>query len=262
MQRNKLAYTQDTLISGQFQSAHRARPDERQTLRRSASDRFNLTMPLADPGRFALLRDRLFTAVVGDILDREGRWHQFLPQPIKPLNPTYRVVGRAMPVVIEDVSGPQSRPFGRLTDALDALQPGEVYLATGGSMNCAAWGEIMTATARTRGGTGAVIDGFHRDTPRVLDQRWPVFSRGSFSQDAGVRSIVVDFRCAVEIGGVAIEPGDLVFGDIDGVVIIPRAMEQRVIDLAIEKVSGEKRVRSEIEAGSTSTAVFNRYGIL
>lgn len=216
----------------------------------------------SDSEFFQLLRGRLFTAVVGDILDREGRYHQFLPQPIKPLKPEYRVAGRAFPVRIEDVEGPQSRPFGRLTDALDAIQPGEVYLATGGSMNCAAWGEIMTATARTRGGAGAVIDGYHRDTPRVLDQNWPVFSRGSFAQDAGVRSSVVDFRCAVEIGGVAVEPGDLVFGDVDGVLILPRALEMRVIELALEKVSGEKIVRREIESGSSSTDVFNRYGIL
>ena len=216
----------------------------------------------SDHDLFGLLRDKLFTAVVGDILDREGYWHQFLPQPIKPLNPTHRVVGRAFPVRIADVSGPQARPFGRLTEALDAIQPGEVYLATGGSMNCAAWGEILTATARARGGLGAVIDGFHRDTQRVLEQDWPVFSRGSFSQDAGVRSSVVDFRCAVEICGVAIEPGDLVFGDIDGVVVIPRAIEQRVLELALDKVAGEKTVRREIESGSSSTDVFDRYGIL
>src|SRR6185312_7218158 len=160
IQRNKLAYTQDTPIFSQFQiccGPHEGiKPSATPLLDRqrlSASDRFNLKMPnLSDPELFALLRDRLFTAVVGDILDREGRWHQFLPQPIKPLDPAYSVVGRAMPVRIEDVAGPQDRPFGRLTDALDALQPGEVYLATGGSMNCAAWGEIMTATARTRGG--------------------------------------------------------------------------------------------------------------
>ena len=72
----------------------------------------------------------------------------------------------------------------------------------------------------------------------------------------------MDFRCAVEIGGVAVEPGDLIFGDIDGVVVIPRAAEQRVIELALEKVAGEKVVRREIEAGSSSTDVFNRYGIL
>jgi 4-hydroxy-4-methyl-2-oxoglutarate aldolase len=216
----------------------------------------------SDSELFRLIEDRLFTAVVGDILDREGYYRQFLPQPIKPLNQAYRVAGRAFPVRIEDVNGPQSRPFGRLTEALDALQPGEIYMATGGAMNCAAWGEIMTATARTRGAAGAVIDGYHRDTTRVLDQNWPVFSRGSFAQDAGVRSSVADFRCAVEIGGVAVEPEDLVFGDIDGVLVIPRAIEKRVIELALEKVSGEKIVRREIESGSSSTEVFNRYGIL
>ena len=163
---------------------------------------------------------------------------------------------------IADVAGLQSKPFGRLTEALDAVQPGEVYLATGGAMNCAAWGEILTATARTRGGVGAVIDGFHRDTPRVLEQNWPVFSRGSFAQDAGVRSSVMDFRCTVEIGGVLVEPGDLIFGDIDRVLVIPRAIEGHIIEMALEKVAGEKIVRKEIEAGSTSTAVFDRYGIL
>lgn len=211
---------------------------------------------------FEVLRERLFTAVLGDILDREGYYHQFLPQPIKPLKEQYRVVGRAFPVRIEDVAGPQSRPFGRLTEALDAIEPGEVYLATGGSMNCAAWGEILTATARTRGGAGAVIDGFHRDTPRVVEQNWPVFSRGSYAQDAGVRSSVVEFRCAVKIGSVAIEPGDLIFGDVDGVVVIPRAIESKVIQSALEKVAAEKVVRGEIEGGATSTSVFERYGVL
>ncbi len=216
----------------------------------------------SDSALYRLIEERLFTAVVGDILDREGYYHQFLPQPIKPLSAAYRVIGRAFPVRIEDVSGPQSQPFGRLTEALDAMELGEVYLATGGSMNCAAWGEIMTATARTRGAAGAVINGFHRDTPRVLEQKWPVFSRGSFAQDAGVRSSVADFRCAVEISGVAVEPGDLVFGDIDGIVVIPQAIEKRVVELALEKVSGEKVVRREIESGCSSTDVFDRYGIL
>lgn len=216
----------------------------------------------SDSELFQLIRDRLFTPVLGDILDREGYYRQFLPQPIKPLHPSHRVVGRAFPVRIADVAGPQGRPFGRLTEALDAIQPDEVYLASGGAMNCAAWGEILTATARARGGAGAVIDGFHRDTRRVLEQNWPVFSRGSFAQDAGVRSSVVEFRCRVQIGGVLVEPGDLVFGDIDGVLVIPRMIEERVIQLALEKVAGEKIVRSEIEAGSTSTDVFNRYGIL
>jgi len=215
-----------------------------------------------DQELFDLIRRHLFTPVVGDILDTERHWHQFLPQPIKPLNPAHRIVGRAFPVQLADVAGQQSRPFGRLTEALDSLLPGEVYLATGGSMNCAAWGEILTATARARGAAGAVIDGYHRDTPRVLEQDWPVFSRGSFAQDAGVRSAVVDFRCMVEVGGVCIEPGDLIFADIDGVVVIPNKIENRIVGLALEKAAGEKVVRREIEAGSSSTSVFDRYGIL
>ena len=216
----------------------------------------------SDEQLFEIIRKDLFTPVVGDILDRERYWHQFLPQPIKPLTPHHRLIGRAMPVRIVEVTGPQPRPFGLLTEALDSLQPGEIYVATGGRMNCAAWGEIMTATARTRGATGAVIDGFHRDTSRVIEQNWPVFSRGSFAQDAGVRSVVSAFRCAVEIDGVVVEPGDLIFGDMDGVLVIPRQIEVKVIHLALEKVAGEKRVRKEIEEGSTSTAVFDRYGIL
>src|SRR5690349_6731165 len=217
---------------------------------------------MADSELFALIAERLFTPVLGDILDRESRWHQFLPQPIKPISPHHRVVGRAFPVQIADVTGPQTRPFGRLTDALDAIQPGEIYLATGGSMNCAAWGEILTATARTRGGAGAVLDGFHRDTPKVLEQNWPVFSRGRFAQDSAVRTQVVDFRCPIEIGQVSVQPGDLVFADLDGVVVVPKKVETEVIERALAKARGEKRVRKEIEAGMSSTAAFKKYGIL
>lgn len=211
---------------------------------------------------FEIILERLYTAVLGDILDREGLFHQFLPQPIKPVMPAHRLVGRAMPVRIATVAGPQKQPFGRMTEALDSLKANEVYLATGGAMDCAAWGEIMTATARVRGAAGAVIDGYHRDTVRVLEQDWPVFSRGSFAQDAGVRSIVTDFRCAVEIEGVHVEPGDLIFADVDGVLVIPQQIERRVIAMGIEKVAGEKVVWREIESGATSTAVFDRYGIL
>lgn len=215
-----------------------------------------------DPELFELIRTTLYTPVVGDLLDAYGEWHRFLPQPIQPIDPGMKVIGRAMPVQIADVWGHQTEPFGRLTEALDQIAPGEVYLATGGELRCAAWGEILTATARTRGGRGAVLDGYHRDTPKVVEQEWPVFSRGRYAQDAGVRSSVVDFRCRVEIGGVTVEPGDLVFGDMDGVVIVPKRVETEVIERAIEKARGEKLVRAEVEAGASSTAVFHKYGIL
>jgi len=113
-----------------------------------------------------------------------------------------------------------------------------------------------------RGAAGAIIDGYHRDTPMVLEQNWPVFSRGRFAQDSSVRTQVVNYRCPIEVGEVWIEPGDLVFADQDGVLIVPRALEREVIGKALEKVRGEKAVRREIENGMSSTAAFAKYGIL
>jgi len=216
----------------------------------------------SDAELFALCTRELYTPVVGDILDDLGCTNQFLPQPIQPLREEMKVAGRAMPVLMIDVFGKQKHPFGRLTEALDQLKPGEVYLATGGEMRCAYWGEILTATAKKRGAVGAVINGFHRDTPKVLEQNWPVFSRGRFAQDSAVRTQVTDYRCPIEIGPVRVEPGDLVFGDLDGVVIVPRKVEAEVIERALAKARGEKLVRKEIEAGLSSTAAFKKYGIL
>lgn len=215
-----------------------------------------------DADLFSLFRGELYTPVVGDILDTLGLYHQFLPQPIQPMTLDMKLVGRAMPVLMIDVFGPQAQPFGKLTEALDQLEPGDIYVASGGDMRCAYWGEILTATARTRGATGAVINGFHRDTPRVLEQDWPVFSRGRFAQDSGVRTKVVDYRCPIEVGSVLVKPGDLVFGDLDGVLVIPAEHEAEVVERALEKARGEKLVRKEIEAGLSSTAAFEKYGIL
>ena len=216
----------------------------------------------SDAELFALCARELYTPVVGDILDDLGFMHQFLPPPVQPMREEMKVAGRAMPVLMIDVFGKQKQPFGRLTEALDQLQPGEVYLASGGEMRCAYWGEILTATAKKRGAVGAVINGYHRDTPRVLEQNWPVFSRGRFAQDSAVRTQVVDYRCAIEVGQVRVEPGDLVFGDLDGVVIVPRKVEAEVIERALAKARGEKLVRKEIEAGMSSTDAFKKYGIL
>jgi 4-hydroxy-4-methyl-2-oxoglutarate aldolase len=211
---------------------------------------------------FGAITENLYTPVLGDVLDVLGYTHQFLPQPVQPMKESMRLVGRAMPVQIADTWSKPEDPFGLMTEALDQLLPGEVYVATGGSQNCAAWGEILTATARTRGAVGAVIDGYHRDTVRVLEQNWPVFSRGRYAQDAGVRSKIVAYRCPVEIGGVHIEPGDLIFGDMDGVLAVPRAIEEEAVARALEKARGEKVVRKAIEAGCSSTEAFRKYGIL
>ncbi len=215
-----------------------------------------------DEQLFSLIRKELYTPVVGDILDGHDRFHQFLPQAIRPLDPGMVVVGYAMPVLQARVFGHQEKPFGRMTEALDTLRPNEVYIATGGARNCANWGEIMTAAAKTRGAVGAVVDGYHRDTPKVLEQGFPTFSRGCYAQDSGVRMQVVDFRCSIEIGQVSIRSGDLVFGDVDGVLIVPGDLIGPVVTAALEKARAEKAVRKEIEEGLSATAAFEKHGVL
>jgi regulator of RNase E activity RraA len=216
----------------------------------------------SDAELFELIKTQLYTPVVGDILDQCGCFHQFLPPAIRPLREDMKIAARAMPVLQMDVFGPQKNMFGLMTQALDDLKPGEAYIATGGTMQSANWGEIMTAAARTRGAVGAVVNGYHRDTRRVLEQNWPVFSRGHWAQDSGPRMKVVDFRCRIEIEGTVVEPGDIVFGDIDGVVIVPARLEHEVMTKALEKARAEKTVRKEIEGGMSSTAAFKKHGVL
>jgi len=211
---------------------------------------------------FALIKEKLYTPVVGDILDGLGCYHQFLPQEVRPLTNSMKLVGRAMPVLMIDVYGPQKKPFGFLTEALDQLQENEIYIATGGTKRCAYWGELLTATAKTRKAVGAVLNGWHRDTPQVLSQDWPVFSCGCYAQDSSVRTQVADFRCPIEFGDVWIEPGDIIFGDIDGVLVVPKKYETEVFEKALEKAAGEKLVRKSIEDGMTATQAFAKFGIL
>ena len=204
----------------------------------------------------------LYSPVVGDVLDALGHYHQFLPRTVQPLLPEMKLMGRAMPVAMIDVYGEQTPPFGKLTEALDQLEPGEIYVGSLPSHACACWGEILTATSRSRGASGAVVYGPHRDTPKVLEQDWPVFSTGRFAQDSRVRMAISDYRVPIEIEGTIVRPGDLIFGDLDGVVVIPQECEAEVLEKAMEKARAENVVRNEIEAGMSSTEAFAKYGIL
>lgn len=215
-----------------------------------------------EPDLFEIVRAKLYTAVVGDILDTLGLTHQFLPPDIRPLRPEMKLAGRAMPVVISDVHGPQKKPFGYLTEALDQLEPGEVYIAPRIVQPVAVWGEILTATSQQRGAVGAVVDGFYRDTTQVLERDFPVFGWGTYAQDSSVRTVVADYRVPVRIGGVLVSPGDLLIGDIDGVLVVPQKVEAEVIEAALDKASTENTVCKAIDAGMSATEAFATYGVL
>ncbi len=220
-----------------------------------------------DEELFRLVREELYTAVVGDMLDGVGRFHQFLPPGIGPLQEKMVLVGRAMPVIEADID-PESRgaagarPFGLMLEALDDLKRNEVYVCSGASSHYALWGELMSTRARKLGAAGAVVDGYARDTRQILRMGFPVFCVGSYAQDQAPRGEVRAFRVPLQIGDVSIRPGDIVFGDVDGVCVVPREHEEEVLTLALQKARGEKVVRKAIEGGMSACQAFRTYGIL
>ncbi len=217
-----------------------------------------------DEELFTLARDELFPAVVGDVMDTRGLRRQFLPPQIKPLDPAMVVIGRALPVLEEDLPAGEEAgdPFGLMFHALDDLKPDEVYICSGASPTYALWGGLMSTRARQLGAAGAVVDGYSRDTSEVLQLNFPTFSYGGYAQDQGVRGRVTDFRLPIELAGVRIEPGDIIFGDVDGVCVVPRRAEADVFNAALEKVRGEQRVRQALEAGMSTVEAFAKFGIM
>ncbi|HEY4741896.1 MAG TPA: RraA family protein [Candidatus Acidoferrales bacterium] len=225
----------------------------------------------SDDELFSLVQDELFTCVVGDVMDKLDLQHQFLPPQIQPLRRDMIVIGRAMPVLSVDVFAEKiagsanplmNKPFGLMLEALDDLRANEIYVNTGSSPRTALWGELMSTRARKLGCRGAVLNGYVRDTKAILNMNFPTFGFGSYGQDAAPRYKVVDFRVPIEIGSVRVRPGDILFGDMDGVLVVPAEAETEVFTRALEKARGEKLVRKAIEQGSTAVEAFAKYGIM
>jgi len=225
----------------------------------------------SDDELFALVQRELFTSVVGDVMDKLDLQHQFLPPQIQPLRQDMVVLGRAMPalsvdVFAERIAGSANRlmdkSFGLMLEALDDLRKNEVYINTGSSPRNALWGELMSTRARKLGSRGAVLNGYVRDTKAILNMSFPTFAFGSYGQDSAPRCKVVDFRIPIEVGQVRVRPADIIFGDIDGVLLVPVEVEDEVFTRALEKARGEKLVKKAIEKGSSAVEAFEKYGIM
>lgn len=218
-----------------------------------------------------IVQKELFTALVGDILDKMGYLHQFLPATIKPLNPEMVILGKAMPVVEADYFGEQlgnsanifiNKPFGIMFEALDSLKEDEVYICTGASLRYALWGGLMSTRAQKLKAAGAVLHGYSRDTNEVLKLGLPVFSMGTYAQDQGPRGKVIDYRVPIEIEKVRINPGDIIYGDRDGTVIIPQEIQYEVFEKALDKARGENQVRKALQNGMGTVEAFEKFGIM
>ncbi|HEX2886265.1 RraA family protein [Vineibacter terrae] len=211
------------------------------------------------------IADRFFASVLSDCLDQVGCSRQAMPPRIRPLDEARVMVGRARTALYVDVYHvePGENPYELEIGLVDSLKPGELpVFSCGASGRIAPWGELLSTAAAARGAVGALMDGCVRDIRAIRAMGFPVFHGGIAPLDSKGRGKVIAVDVPVECAGVAVTPGDLVFGDADGLVVVPQAVEAEVLALADKKVSGESKTLEELKAGQKLGDVFARYGIL
>jgi regulator of RNase E activity RraA len=212
------------------------------------------------------IRQTLYTAVLSDVLDHFGYRDQALPSFIRPLDDTLKLVGYArtglfMPAYqVLDGENPYEFEIALIDDLGD--DDIVVLACDGPTERLVPWGELLTTASLRRGAVGCLTDGMVRDVRQIRDLRFPVFHGGIGPLDSRGRGKMMGYDVPVECGGVAISSGDLIFGDVDGVVVIPRAVAGDVVDAAFAKVNGENVTREEIESGALLSEVYAKYGIL
>jgi 4-hydroxy-4-methyl-2-oxoglutarate aldolase len=212
---------------------------------------------------FAHIETNLYTAVVSDSLDDLGYRNQAMMSHLRPLFPNTCFAGWARTIACVDVYHIPPDPYGLEIEAIDSILLGEVVVvATAESKRNSPWGELLSTAARARGARGAVIDGMVRDVKKIDELGFPVFAAGIKPVDSKGRGLVMDYNVPVICGGVQVSPGDLVFADHDGVIVIPAEVLPETIDLATEKVTRENHSRSELMKGAYLRDVYDKFGVL
>ena len=212
---------------------------------------------------FDTMRDKLKAAVISDILDRLGAREQAMRADIRPVYQGAIVVGRAYTVLTANIFQVIDDPYKGEIEAVDSLKSNDIMVVcTNRSTRTCFWGELLSTAARARGARGIVIDGYTRDVAQITAMQFPTFATGMSVLDSANRSVVIDHGCPVNCGNVLVNTGDIVFGDIDGVVVIPQELEKKVIPLALEKVGKENLLRNELLKGAMLRDAYNKYRIL
>jgi len=220
-------------------------------------------MPFAsDAELFLTLRKHLYTAVVGDVLDQMGHRVHFLRPAIRPLWPDMVVAGRAAPAIVGDAPGTPDDRFVKLLQALDSLRENDVYITNGGQMPYSLWGELMATRALHLKAAGTVLNGYCRDEAGIIELGFPTFCWGSYALDISFRGKVLSYGVPTQVGDVPVAPGDVVFGDRDGVLVVPASLVDEVFDRALEKVQGENQVREAFREGMSAVEAFTKFGVM
>jgi len=191
-----------------------------------------------------------------------GYRNQVIASGIRPLYPEARLMGYAHPILGVPSTQRPTPPYEVEFDALDSLGPNDivVYAAQGGIG--ATWGELFSARARLRGAVGCLTDGMVRDSQRIIEMKFPTFSAGFCPADTYGRVQAIAHGIPVICAGVEVKPGDLVFGDYDGAVIIPSEVITEIVRFAHEKASTEDKVRAALMRGESAKAVYAKYGVM
>jgi len=217
--------------------------------------------------KFESLKSNLYVAVVCDVLDTLGYRRQAMNSRLRPLLPDISAcgfVGRAKTVQwkqTEEID--ESDPYGLELEAMDSLKPGDVMVhAIDQDGDCTPWGELLTTVAMRNGAVGCVCDSNVRDCVKVIKMGFPVYYCGIRPLDSKGRGRVQAFDVPVECGDVKVYPGDLIFADYDGIVVLPKDVEQKALEMAAEKVSQENRARRELNQGRTMREMFDTYKVL
>jgi 4-hydroxy-4-methyl-2-oxoglutarate aldolase len=215
--------------------------------------------------RFQWIREHLYVPVVCDVLDALGCRDRAMHQRLRPLDPSAcTIVGRARTIRWMDTDYlPDKDPYGLEITVMDSLRPGDVAVHSSDPAGTnAPWGELMSTVATRNGATGCICDSNVRDCRKIMAMHFPVFCAGIRPLDSLGRGRVMAYDVPVRCGDVLVKPGELVFADFDGIVVVPRALEDEVLAQAQEKVTKEDLTRRDLLRGDTLRAVFDRYGVL
>lgn len=211
------------------------------------------------------IRNRLYTAVLSDVLDGLGYRDQAMPPAIRPLDDALVMAGFARTGLYREIHRvvPDENPYELEIALVDDLKIDDVAVfGCGGSTRIAPWGELLTTASRARGAAGCVTDGYVRDIRQIRSLKFPVFHGGIAPLDSKGRGMVAEIDVPIRCAGVAIAPGDLIVGDADGVIVVPRAIESEAVAQAFAKVTSEDRTRDELAAGAKLADVFAKYRVL
>lgn len=212
--------------------------------------------------RIAIL-EKLYSAVVADVLDSLGYRNQILGSRIQALTSADRVCGRVYTARAVAVDELPEEPYKLEMAAIDEMESGDVFVVDADhDCGSAFWGELLSTACLAKGVRGIVMSGCCRDLWALGKMNFPVFGIGRTPADSAGRLDVVEIAEPIEIDGVAVKNGDYVIGDVDGVVIIPQKCADETLRLAADKVAGENTVREELAAGAPVSEVFKKHGIL